>query len=229
MKKVIVLSLGGSQIIKDNKINLSFLKEFKKILKKHSKNYKFVVVCGGGSVARMYIQGLREVKASNKLQSFAGISVTRTNARFMSYFFELNSEKGIPKKMREIKRYLKKQDFVFCGALESRPNQTSDSTASLIAKKFGSEFINVTNVDGLFDKNPKKYKSAKFIKEISWKDFFKMANSIKFSPGQHFVLDQSAAEIILAEKIKTYIVGNNLSNLDNLLLGRKFRGTVIFG
>jgi predicted uridylate kinase len=229
MKKVVVISLGGSQIIKDNQINLKFLIEFKKILVNNSKNFKFVVVCGGGSVARMYISGLREIKASDKLQSFAGISVTRTNARFMSYFFGFDPEKGIPQKMREVKKYLKKQDIVFCGALDYKPNQTSDSTSAQIAKKFKSNFINVTNVVGLHDKNPKQYKNTKFIKEISWIDFYKMANKIKFSPGQHFVLDQSAAKIILDEKIKTYIVGNDLKNLDNILKNKEFKGTIIFG
>ncbi len=43
MKKVIVLSLGGSQIIKDNKINLSFLKKFKKILKQHSSRNIYIL------------------------------------------------------------------------------------------------------------------------------------------------------------------------------------------
>ena len=75
--------------------------------------------------------------------------------------------------------------------------------------------------------NPKKFKDAKFIPEISWKDFDKMANKQKFKPGQHFVLDQTASKIIRKNKIKTYILGENMKQLDNLLHDRKFRGTVI--
>jgi uridylate kinase len=228
-KEVIVLSLGGSQIINDNKINVSFLNKFKKIILSNSKNYKFVIVCGGGSVARMYISALKNQGANKTLQSYAGISVTRTNARFMSYFFGQEPENGIPHKMREIKNYLKKQDIVFCGALEYKPNQTSDSTSAQVAKEFNSEFINLTNVDGLFDKNPKKYKNAKFIPEISWKGFDKIVSKLKFKPGQHFVLDQSAAKIILKNKIKTYIIGSDLKNLDNVLKNKKFKGTIIAG
>ena len=55
-KKVIVLSLGGSQIIPKD-VNVKYLKKFKDIIKKHTKKYKFVIVCGGGSIARKYIQG----------------------------------------------------------------------------------------------------------------------------------------------------------------------------
>jgi uridylate kinase len=46
-KEVIVVSLGGSIIIPD-KVNTEFLKEFKKVILSNEKNYKFVIVCGGG-------------------------------------------------------------------------------------------------------------------------------------------------------------------------------------
>ncbi|MBT7169515.1 hypothetical protein HN908_00505, partial [Candidatus Woesearchaeota archaeon] len=58
-------------------------------------------------------------------------------------------------------------------------------------------------------------------------DFKARINKIKFKAGQHFVLDQSAAKIINKSKIKTYIVNNNLNNLDKLLNDKKFVGTVI--
>ncbi len=225
-KKVIVLSLGGSLIIPNN-VNIKYLKEFKKVILKNTKKYKFVIVCGGGSVARKYISALKESKINEKLQSFSGISATRMNARFMNYFFKINPEHGIPHTMKVLKKYIKKQDIVFCGALEYKPNQTSDSTSAGIAKYFKTIFINLTNVKGLYDKNPAKYKNAKFIKEISWKEFDDMANKMKFKPGQHFVLDQTASKIIMENKIPTYIIGENMKELDNLLHNKKFKGTKI--
>ena len=227
-KKVIVLSLGGSLIIPD-KIDTIFLKEFKKIILKNTRKYKFIIVCGGGSIARKYISALREIKINEKLQSLSGISATRMNARFMNYFFNINPEHGIPHTMKVLKKYIKKQDIIFCGALEYKPDQTSDSTSAEIAKKFKSDFINLTNVKGLHDKNPKKHKNAKFIQKISWKNFDKMANKTKFKPGQHFVLDQTASKIILKNKIKTYIIGKNPKQFDNLLNNKKFIGTIIQG
>ncbi|MEJ2267995.1 MAG: UMP kinase [Nanoarchaeota archaeon] len=226
MKKVIVLSLGGSLIIPDN-VNIKYLKDFKKTILKNIKKYKFIIVCGGGSIARKYINALKKVNLNKEFQSFSGISATRMNARFMNYFFEINPEHGIPHTMETLKKYLRKRDIVFCGALEYKPNQTSDSTASQIANIFKSEFINLTNVAGLYNKNPKKYKSAKFIPEISWKEFDKLANKLKFKPGQHFVLDQTASKVIMKNKITTYIIGEDLKQLDNLLNNKKFIGTKI--
>ena len=228
MKKVIVISLGGSLII-PNKMDIEFLKRFKKILNKNKNKYKFVVVCGGGKTARNYIAGLDNEKGRKKeyFQSLLGISATRLNARFLTYFFGKDANQGIPHDMKEVKGLLKFNDFVFCGALRYAKNQTSDSTSAKLAKYFQTFFINLTNTKGLYDKNPKKFRNAEFIPEISHREFLKMTNQIKFKPGQHFVLDQTASKIIKENKIKTYILGKNLQNLDNLLKGKKFVGTTI--
>lgn len=225
-KKVIVISLGGSLIVPDE-IDIVFLRKLKKTILKNTKNHKFVMVCGGGSIARKYIYVLRKEGLSEKLQSFSGISATRMNARFMSYFFNQNQEYGIPHTIKEVEVYLRKRDIVFCGALEYKPRQTSDSTAAGLAKSLKTCFINLTNVAGLFDKNPLTHKNARFIPKITWKKFYSMAKSIKYKPGQHFVLDQTAAKIIARNKIKTYILGKDMNQFEAVLNERKFKGTLI--
>ncbi|MDO8623419.1 MAG: UMP kinase [archaeon] len=228
MKKVIVISLGGSLIIPDN-IDVNFLNKFKQVIKKNSNNYKFVIVCGGGSIARKYIYALREIGVNEKLQSMSGISATRMNARFMTYFFGKDAADGIPHDMKQVKGLLLRNDVIFCGALRYAPKQTSDATSARLADYFKTDFINLTNVPGLHDKNPLEHKDAKFIPEISWKDLNKMANAKKYQPGQHFILDQTASKIIMKNKITTYILGKDLNQLDNLLNNKKFKGTIIKG
>ena len=227
-KEVKVLSLGGSLII-PGEIDVKLLKRFRNVIEKNTKKYKFVIVCGGGSIARKYISALREMGLNEEFQSFSGISATRMNARFMSYFFGIDPRQGIPHTLDTVKKMVKQQDIVFCGALEYKPNQTSDSTAVEIARYFKTDFINLTNVAGLHDKNPLEHKDAKFIPEISWQDFFKMATKKEFKPGQHFVLDQKAAKNILEYKIPTYILGKDSKQLDNLLHKKKYDGTIISG
>ena len=227
-KKVVVISLGGSLIVPEN-IDIPFLNNFKKILKKHSKKYKFVVVTGGGSIARKYISALKQAGINEKLQSFSGIAVTRINARFLTYFFGKDANQGIPHDMKHVKSLSGKNEVVFCGALRYAPEQTSDSTSAQIANYLKTDFINLTNVQGLYNKNPQKHKNAKLITKISWQKFYKMANKTKFQPGQHFVLDQTAAKIILNHKIKTYILGKDLKQLNSLLRGKRFKGTIIYG
>jgi len=228
VKKIIVLSLGGSLIV-PNEIDIKLLKKFKEILKKHSESYKFVVVCGGGSIARKYIQALREVGESEYLQGMSGVAVTRLNARFMTYFFGRDANKGIPHSMDDVKNLLSKNNIVFCGALRYQKGETSDATSAKLARFFSSEFINLTKVPGLYDKDPTENKDAKFISRIKWSKFYEKATKIEYHPGQHFVLDQSSAKIIMKSKIKTYILGQDLKNLDNFLSKKKFEGTTISG
>ena len=101
-KKVIVLSLGGSLIIPDQ-VDNKYLKEFKKTILKNTRKYKFIVACGGGSVARKYISALRKAGMNERFQSFSGIGATRMNARFMNYFFKIDPEKGIPRSKATLK------------------------------------------------------------------------------------------------------------------------------
>lgn len=227
---MVVLSLGGSMIIPKD-INVRFLQEFKKVLLQNTKKFKFVVVCGGGSTARKYISGLEKQDLPKKtfFQGLLGIASTRLNARFMTYFFNEDANKGIPHDMKEVKNLLAKYDVVFCGALRYAKKETSDGTSAKLANFFKSEFINMTNVKGIFTKNPAKFKDAKFIPEISWKNFHKLATKETFKPGQHFVLDQSAAKIIKKYKIPTYIIGNYPKQIENIILGKEFVGSKIEG
>jgi uridylate kinase len=224
-KKVVVISLGGSQILKGG-VNYGYLKKFKQVLLKHGNKYNFVVVCGGGRLAREYIGAVKKEGGGDYLQSLAGISATRVNARFMYYFFGIDAIHGVPHTKRTVRKYLNKEGIVFCGALEYKPNQTSDSVAAILAKKFKGEFVNLTNVKGLYDKDPSRYKNARFIPEISWEDFDKIVQKMKFKPGQHFVLDQGASVIIKKKKIPTYIV-KDVKDLDLYLSGKVFVGTRI--
>ena len=227
-KKIVVISLGGSIIIPD-KINLNVLKEFRRIILKNKKKYKFIIVCGGGKTARNYITGLEneQLKQKEFFQCLLGISATRLNARFMTYFFGRDANQGMPHDMKDIENLLRLHDIVFCGALRYAKNETSDSVAAKLARHFNTDFINLTDIAGLYDKNPKRYKNALFIPEISHKEFYKIAKNLKFKPGQHFVLDAKAAKIIKKYKITTYLLGPEMKNLDNLLNQRHFTGTVI--
>jgi uridylate kinase len=227
-KRVIVISLGGSLIVPEA-IDIKFLEEFKKTILKNKNKHKFIIVCGGGYTARNYIHGLDNITHKKEyLQGLLGIASTRLNARFMTYFFGKEANKGMPNDMKDVENLLKINDVVFCGALRYAEDETSDATSAKLARYFNSDFINLTNVNGLHDKNPKKHKNAKFIPEISHKEFSKMAGKIKFKPGQHFVLDQKAAEIIKKYKIKTFIMGPDMKNLDNFLNNQHYVGSIIF-
>ncbi|MBU2589433.1 MAG: UMP kinase [Nanoarchaeota archaeon] len=222
MKKVIVISLGGSRIIPD-KVDINFLKQFKKVIDKISKKTKVVVCTGGGKIARDYIQALKNFKVENKKQSLVGISATRLNARLVAAILNANEE--ILTKISQVKKLLKKYDVVVCGGI--KPGITSDGVTAEIAKFVKADaLVNITNVKGLYDKDPRKFKNAKFIPEISHENFAKIISKVKEEPGQHFVLDSLAAKITQENKIKVVIL-KDIKQLQNYLENKKFIGTII--
>lgn len=223
-----VISLGGSLIVPE-KINFEFLRKFRAMLRKNYKNWRFVVVCGGGSIARKYIQLLKENKASEKELSMAGIRITRMNAITMIELFGKEANDILPMNMQEVKNNLRKNKIVICGALRYAQKSTSDGTAAKLAHFLKSDFINMTNVKGLFSDNPITNPKARFIPYETWKQFESRALRRKYHSGQHFVLDQKAAIMIREYKIKTYIIGKDIRNIDKILKNKKFTGTLICG
>lgn len=221
-----VFSLGGSLIIPDQ-IDFKYIHKFVKFIKNLSKKNKIVVVCGGGAVARKYINALIKQKVSKDLLSMAGIESTRLNATLISGM--LKSLDPIPESLSEVKTALKTKNLVVTGALGSRSNMTTDGNAADIAVAIKAKyFINLTDVDGLYDKNPKQYKNALLIPFITFKEFNKIISKIKFKAGQHFVLDQSASKIILENDVDTAILnGKNIKNIKNFFSGKHFVGTII--
>ena len=224
MKKV-VISLGGSVIVPD-KVDYDYLKKFAKFIKKYSKKNKVVIVTGGGSTARKYIEGMKMIDSNEKLLSAIGIATTRLNARLVSGVFGIKDK--IPESLHAVKAALAMGNLVVCGALGMQKNMTSDGNAAEVAGLIKADFfVNMTNVDGLYDKNPKEHHDAVFIPYITFSDFTKRINKIKFKAGQHYVLDQSAARLINKNKTKTYMVSNDLKNLKKLFKGENFMGTII--
>ncbi len=225
-KRVVVVSLGGSLIIPDS-VDFKFLEKFKHTLEKHAKVYKFIITCGGGSIARKYIEALAAEKRSEHELSLAGIRTTRMNALFLMQFFGKKVNHTLPVTMKEVLDQLKKNDIVICGGLRFTQHATSDTTAAKLAHLLQAEFINLTNVAGLYTADPRKDPKATLVSHITWEKFNTLANAMKYHSGQHFVLDQQAATIIKKSHIPTYILGQDLSNLDRALQRKAFKGTLI--
>ena len=96
MKKV-VISLGGSVIVPE-KVDYAYLLKFKKIVSKFYKRNKLVIITGGGSTARRYMN-LKNFDYKSK--SLIGIASTKLNARLLAGIF--NKKKEIPESLSKVK------------------------------------------------------------------------------------------------------------------------------
>jgi len=219
-----IISLGGSIIVPD-KININFLKRFRKIIiNLVKKNHKFAIYCGGGRIARDYQKALSKLyKATSEDLDWLGIYATIINANFLRLIFKDFSEENIIVNPTEKIRF--KKNILVCAGW--KPGWSTDYDAVLLAKNLGIRtVVNITDVDYVYDKNPKKHKNAKPIKKLTWKEFRKLVGS-KWDPGLSMPFDPIAAKKAEKLKLKVIIVGKDLRNLESLLNKKEFKGTVI--
>ena len=222
--KTIVLSLGGSLIVPD-KIDIDFLKNFKKTIENYiKKDYRFVVYCGGGSIARKYQEAAsRTAKLNNEDLDWLGIHATRLNAHLLKTLFKNYSEEMIIKDPTKKIKFDKK----ILIAAGWKPGWSTDYDSVLLAENLRiSTIINMSDIDYVYDKDPKKFRDAKKIEKISWNDYRNISGS-KWKAGLNLPFDPVAAKEAQKSGIKVIVIGKSLNNFENLLNNKKFNGTII--
>ena len=224
MPKTFVISLGGSLIFPDH-LDSKFLTDFKKAIENHiKKNCRFAIICGGGKLARNFQQAASKgKKLSGEELDWLGIYATKINAHLVKAIFGGMANDAIITNPNE-KLNFKKSAIIAAGW---KPGWSTDYDAVLLAKNLGvKEIINMSNVDYVYDKDPKKHNDAKKIEKISWQDFSKLIGT-KWKAGMNVPFDPVAAKEAQKSGMKVKIIGKDLKNLENLLSGKKFMGTII--
>lgn len=229
---IYIISLGGSIVVPKEGVDWKFLKSFRKlIVGEIKKGNKFVVITGGGSTAREY-QGAatKVIKLTDDDRDWLGIHTTRLNAHLIKTIFREYAHPRInknPKTKEDIKKYFIKGDKIMVAA-GWRPGWSTDYVATILAGRLNAKtIINLSNIDYVCDKDPKKHKDAKILKNISWVDFKKIVGD-KWDPGLNAPFDPVASKNASRLGLEVLIMnGRKLKNLENYFQGRNFRGTVI--
>lgn len=227
-EEVIVLSLGGSLVVPDGGIDVNFLKKFNQFIRKHiKKGRRFLIVVGGGKIARHYIDAGKSVigKVNQEDLDWLGIHATRINAHLLRTIFQ---DIAHPRIIENYEKKLKNwKEPVAIGA-GWKPGWSTDYDAVILARDYNaSVLINLSNIDWVYDKDPSKFKDAKPIKKTTWEHLETLVGD-KWIPGINAPFDPVATQ--LAKKIGlTAIVtnGRNFLNLEKILNGEEFEGTVI--
>ena len=225
MNKPIIISLGGSLIFPEE-IDVKFLAQFKKlILAQIKKGQRFILIAGGGKICRKYQKALSELTKIGATElDWMGIHTTHTNAQFIRLMFGQLAHSQI---VNDPTKHLNfKEKILLAGGWV--PGCSTDRDAVLLAKTYGADtVINLSNIDFLYDKDPRKFKNAKKISTISWDGMLKITGS-KWIPGLNAPFDPTAAKLAKKFGLKVIIAnGKNLNNLKNILDTKKFFGTKI--
>lgn len=225
-KQTIVIDLGGSILSpKLGQINFRLLADFKRIIRKESSKKRFIVVVGGGGLARAYQNRAREINIKkNEELDWLGIRSTQLNAEFLRIFLgKLAFSDLITSENQKINW---KRGVLVSGGWN--PGHSTDYIAVKLAARYKAEKIIIgTNIDYLYDSDPRKNPAAKKIEQISWEGFYKTVNR-KWEPGMSVPLDPKAARLGKDKKIPLmFLNGKNLANLEKAIQGKPFRGSII--
>jgi len=221
--KTVVVSVGGSVVLSDE-ADVDFLKRLAALLKNVGRHYRLFVIIGGGSIARRYIQLGRELGFDEDTLDLIGIDVTRVNARIMTNLLGV-SNKEIPRTTDEAVNLT--NPIVVMGG--TGPKHSTDTVGAELAEKIRAvRFVNATNVDGIYDKDPKKFKDAKQLKEVRIDQLIAQYGTTWGAAGKNIFMDNPALAIIKRARIPTFIVnGKRLDQLEYAMLGQPFDGTTI--
>ncbi len=224
--RTFVLSVGGSAVIGD-KPNTTLMAKLSTLLSSlHKEGHKFALVVGGGRTAREYIAAAKNLGANNFVTDLVAIQVTRANALLLIQALE----GAHPEVQTDIVRARAVLDSgkipVFGGLI---PGFTTDTVAALLAEFLGATFVNLTNVDGIYNADPRKNRKAVRYEKLSHEKLWRLiVRSDSREPGSNVVLDSFTCAILRRSKIKALVLAaDDLANLEACLRGQEFKGTTV--
>ena len=171
-----------------DEIDTKFLKGFKKTIVPLLKDHKIALIVGGGRTARKYMAAARSVNPdlSRSALDLIGIKSTHLNEQLIFAMFEKMADSHLfiqrPKKVSTKKR------LILAAGWEQ--GASTDFNAVQLAKILNAKrVLNLTNVDYVYTKNPKKFSSARPLPRISWTEFKKIIGG-KWIPGANVPFDR---------------------------------------
>ncbi len=223
----VIIALGGS-IIAPNGLNVPFLKKFRSFIIRHLKSGKrFIIVTGGGTIARHYQNAVSKlVRINQEDKDWIGIHSTRLNAHLLRTVFAKESYPVVLDDPHKTLREKSRKNLIVASGW--RPGWSTDYIALLLAKRFHAKrVIMAGHPDFVYTKDHNQYKNAQPIKQITWRRYQKLIAQ-RWTPGMKVPVDPVAARFAKKFRIEAIVMrGTNLKNFENVITNKPFRGTRI--
>jgi len=214
------ISVGGS-IINPGTIDVGFLKGFREVilndLTASNGKKKFIIICGGGAAAREYIRACPPGLSPGQID-YLGIMPTWVNAQLLSAWF---SGYCPPIPGQDFHQFLQNASlYLITIAGGFLPALKTDEDSAVAADFFASPYlINITNVDGVYDKDPKKFSEAKKFTKMSYQQFHEMFGGRTLDPGASAPFAEVAVRLCERTKMRIFVIGKEMSVLREALRG----------
>ncbi len=229
MRAPVVVSLGGSFLVGENGVNTELARALADILERIAKaeGRPAIAVIGGGMTARTYIRAARQLGADEATLDDLGIAVTRINARVLLAALK-DPAPRVPESLDDAIILARGFPVVAMGG--THPGHTTDAVAAFIAEKtHAKRLVIATNVDGVYESDPKKNPDAKRLPRLTGDELVAITSGGRMEAGSAGVVDPMASKIIARSGVECAIVdGRDLKNLEAALLGSPdFHGSLV--
>jgi len=233
MTKNIVIKFGGSLLFsEEGTLNYEKITEFCNIIKSNKDYNSIVIVCGGGTVARQYIRAIREFTENEVLCDLIGIDISRINSQLIIANLKGLAYTKVPKSFEELSVAISSHKIVVMGGLQ--PGQSTTSVAITVAEYLKAEkLVILTDVDGIYDKDPNLYNDAKLIEKISYNSLQKLilesSVDTQASAGEYRIFDAVSLQILKRSGLNVLVMsGEKLNQFTKLWNNEKeIIGTII--
>lgn len=225
----IIVKMGGSLLFDENlQVRSSIITELAAIFKKSP--YLAGVVIGGGKIARKYIQAARHFHANESLCDSFGIGVSRLNALLLITALE---NKAYPKPLEnpeEVRIASQFQKILVAGGFI--PGQSTTSVTFEIAETINAtDVIILTDVDGIYNKDPNIHSNATKFDKIAIPDLEKViygeGGNAQAAAGEYRIFDAVSLQILKRSHLNVRLTdGTNMSTLRQLLIEGKFDSSI---
>jgi len=229
-KERIIISLGGSLLVPEG-IDAEFIGNFKKFVVSHiKKGYRFILVTGGGRIARQYIDVAGQItKITDEDRDWLGIHATRMNAHLVRTVFREYAHPRINTNPHDLEDFYAAPEAILVAA-GWRPGFSTDLDAVVMGKYLDvNRIINLSNIERVYNKDPRAHADAVPFDRMTWREFHKIVGK-KWNPGMNVPFDPIASEMAEKEGMEVAVMnGGDMKNVANYIAGKKFIGTLIRG
>lgn len=233
MKKNVVIKIGGSLLFsEDDNLDTEKITEFCNIIKNKDNYDSVIVVCGGGILARKYINALRKFDANEAICDLVGIGISRLNSQLLIANLKDFAYPQVPTSIEELSIALNFKKIIVLGGFQ--PGQSTTSVALEVAEFNNTKkVIMLTDVKGIYDKDPKKHTDAKLYNAITIKQLQDMLldsfGDNQAAAGEYRIFDAVSLQILKRSKIEVIVMtGQDLKDFKKFWNGEKgVVGTVI--
>ena len=221
----VVIRIGGSVIASPP--NPELMKRYTdEVLNLRAQGHELVVIVGGGSLAREFIQLAKKVGLTEPEQDEAAISVSRLFAQLLAMKLGGLEWRAIPTSLEGATETFREKGMVVMGGL--RPGMTTDTVAALVASEINADLIvKATDQDGVYTKDPRRYPDAEKLDELSFEELGLLLEKGEHEVGIHQIVDPEAMRLLKEKRVKTVIVnGFEPENLSAVVKGERIGTSV---